>query len=453
MRKVILPLLYLIMALPLSAASDDSLDTGADEIPARVYFKGGKLHFASKNDKFKLWLDNRIFVDAAVYSPYTDIDNLDSKANKDLETDDGEFRFDNGVSIRHARLGIKATLFEKWFAEFDLDFAYNEVEIKDMYLGYQFNPNWSVKVGHFKEPMSMERLTSSKYLTQLERPMPVEAFAAGRRLGAAFTGWGNHWWVSAGVFGRQVDIIQKEKNRGNDGLGFTGRVACSPITGENLTLHLGAYGTWRKPDMTGTKDRTVEFRTFPESRVDRRRFIRTEIKNVKDYSTVGFEIGARYDKALLYGEYLFTTLRRYKYEKSERINLKNATFNGWYVTGSYMILGNQRKYASDDAEFGPMDVRRKGGNLEVSARVSTINLNDFHDPSEAILGGKGYNYTAALNWYPVRNIMIGFNYTYVNNDKYADDKGHITSSKQPLSKVCPKGVDFGIYQMRFMVSF
>ena len=142
MRKVILPLLCLIMALPLSAASDDSLDTGTDEIPARVYFKGGKLHFASKNDKFKLWLDNRIFVDAAVYSPYTDIDNLDSKANKDLETDDGEFRFDNGVSIRHARLGIKATLFEKWFAEFDLDFAYNEVEIKDMYLGYQIGYEW-----------------------------------------------------------------------------------------------------------------------------------------------------------------------------------------------------------------------------------------------------------------------------------------------------------------------
>lgn len=450
MRKVLLPLICLAAACQASASVPDSVEP---EIPARVYFQDGKLHFASKNEKFKLWFDNRIFIDAAVYSPYSDIDNLQSKPNKDLEADDGSFRFSNGVSIRHARFGIKATLFEKWFAELDVDFAYNEVEIKDMYIGYQFNPHWSVKAGNFKEPMSMERLTSSKYLSQLERPMPVEAFAAGRRLGAAFTGWGNHWWVSAGVFGRQVDIIQKEKNRGNDGLGFTGRVAASPVANDNFTLHLGAYATWRKPDMTGSKDRTVEFRTFPEGRVDRRRFIRTEIKNVKDYGTVGLELGARYDKLLVYGEYLFTTLRRYKYDGKERVDLKNATFNGWYVTGSYMILGNQRRYAPDDAEFGPMDVCRKGGNLEVSARVSTLNLNDVHDPSAAILGGRGYNYTAAINWYPVRNVMVGFNYTYVNNDGFADDKGHITALKQPLYKACPKGVDFGIYQMRFMVSF
>lgn len=33
------------------------------------------------------WLDNRIFVDAAYYTPCSDIDGLSSKANKDLETD------------------------------------------------------------------------------------------------------------------------------------------------------------------------------------------------------------------------------------------------------------------------------------------------------------------------------------------------------------------------------
>ena len=118
-----------------------------------------------------------------------------------------------------------------------------------------------------------------------------------------------------------------------------------------------------------------------------------------------------------------------------------------------MILGQQRRYAPDDAEFGPMTVNRKGGNLEIAARVSTINMNDFHDPSSAILGGKGYNYTASINWYPIRNICLGLNYTYVNNDKYADDKGHISEGGKPLREVMPKGLDFGIWQMRFMVSF
>ena len=77
------------------------------------------------------------------------MDDLTSKTNKDLEDDDNQFRFSNGVSIRRARFGVKATLYKKWFAELDLDFAYNEVEIKDMYLGYKFNNHFLCKGGKF----------------------------------------------------------------------------------------------------------------------------------------------------------------------------------------------------------------------------------------------------------------------------------------------------------------
>lgn len=155
-----------------------------------------------------------------MYSPTKDVDDLKSKTNKDLENDDSRFRFSNGTIVRRPRLGIKATLYDHWFAELDLDFAFNEVEIKDMYMGYRFNDHWNVKLGNFKVPMSMERLTSSKYISAAERPMPVEAFADGRRLGISGTGWGRGWFASAGAFGRSVDIIQKERNRGNASRGL-----------------------------------------------------------------------------------------------------------------------------------------------------------------------------------------------------------------------------------------
>ena len=121
--------------------------------------------------------------------------------------------------------------------------------------------------------MSMERTTSSKYLMASERPMAVEAFADGRRLGLAGTGWGKHWWASAGVFGREVDIIQKERNRGNDGYALATRVAVSPIYNEDMTIHVGGYFNYQTPSGSGLEDKTVLFRTFPESRVDRRRFV------------------------------------------------------------------------------------------------------------------------------------------------------------------------------------
>ena len=454
--KHLLPVCF-CLALSLTAngqtRKETAYDDGSKKWPAKAYFQGGKLHFKSANDKFHLWFDNRIYIDGAYYDPTTDVSTLQSKPNKDLETDDGQFRFDNGFVIRRARFAVKATLYERWFAELDLDFAYNEVEIKDMFLGYQFNDRFSIKAGNFKEPMSMERMTSSKYLTTMERPMVIDMFAGGRRLGVAATGWGKHWWASAGLFGREVDIIQKEKNRGSDGYGVSGRVAWSPILRDDWTLHIGGYASWRRPDATGTRDRMVEFPTFPESRVDRRRFVRAEIENVNNYAVLGLELAARWNKLLLYGEYVYTTLSRYGYENGSRVPLKNAVFNGWYVTASYMILGQNRQYAPEDAEFGPMNVRKKGGNLELAARVSTVNLNDFNDPTAYITGGKAINYSASLNWYPVRNVLVGLNYTFVDNDKYADDKGHITCNGRPLSQSLRNGLDFSVFQMRLMVSF
>ena len=453
MKKILLAIAIGLLPILSPAQETETYDKDGTSVPARVYFKDGKLHFASKNEKFHLWFDNRIYIDAAYYSPTSDITGLSSKPNSDLEEDDGIFRFNNGVSIRRARFALKAELYN-WFAEFDLDFAYNEVEIKDMFLGYRFNDHISIQAGHFKEPMSMERLTSSKYLSSNERPMPVEMFAGGRRLGVAATAWDKHWWVSGGVFGQQVDIIQKEKNRGSDGYGFTGRVAVSPIVNDVLTLHLGGYATYRTPDAAGEEDRLVEFRTFPESRTDRRRFVRAEIPNVNHYATYGIEAAVRWDKLLVYGEYIFTDLSRYKRNADgTKQSLKNATFNGWYATASYMILGKQRRYSPEDAEFGPMEVRRKGGNLEISARASHVNLNDFHDASSVITGGKAYAYNATLNWYPIRNVLLGLNYTFVDNDKYADDKGHITQNGLALSQVRPNGIDFNIIQLRLLVSF
>lgn len=423
------------------------------KIGAAAYFKDGKIHFESKDRKFHIWLDNRIYADASFYFPTESTAGLASKVNKDLEEDDGQFRFSNGVSIRRARFAIKAELYGKWFAEFDLDFAYNEVEIKDMYLGYKFNGHLSVQAGHFKEPMSMERVTSSRYILANERPMPVEALAGGRRLGIAATWWGKYWWVSGGIFGQQVDIIQKERNRGGDGFGFTGRAAVPVINNDNITLHIGGYASWRRPDAAGESDRTVLFRTFPESRTDRRRFLQAEVGNVNHYTVYGAELAFRWNKLLMYGEYLFADLSRYKYSGDIREPLKNAEFAGWYATASWMILGEQRRYNPEDAEFGGVKVNRKGGNLELSARASHLNLNDFHDMTSPVTGGMAYAYSVNLNWYPVSNILIGLNWVFMDNDKYADSKGQITAGNMPLNVARPEGIDFHVLQMRMMVSF
>ncbi len=441
-----------MMALVAVGAQAQELPSPDSISPAQVYFQKGKLHFRSNDGRFHLWMDNRVNLEAAVYSPTESVDNLTSKLNKDLENDDGQFRFSNGVIVRRARLGLKAEL-DNWFAELDVDFAFNEVELKDMFLGYRFNDHWNVRFGNFKVPMSMERLTSSKYITMAERPMPVEAFADGRCLGLSGTGWGRGWWASAGVFGRSVDIIQKERNRGSDGWAVAGRVAFSPINTDLMTIHIGGYANYRRPAGDGASDHMVLFRTLPESRVDHRRFVQAEVENVDNYTILGWELGFRYDKFLAYGEYVFNTIARHGYENMHQISLRNAQFNGWYAQASYMILGSNRRYSPDDAEFGPMTVNRRGGNLELAARVSNINMNDWHDSRAYITGGQATSWSAAINWYPSSNLALGLNYTFMNNDKYADSKGQVTQNGQKLSVARPDGIDFSIFQMRAVISF
>lgn len=143
-----------MMALVAVGAQAQELPSPDSISPAQVYFQKGKLHFRSNDGRFHLWMDNRVNLEAAVYSPTESVDNLTSKLNKDLENDDGQFRFSNGVIVRRARLGLKAEL-DNWFAELDVDFAFNEVELKDMFLGYRFNDHWNVRFGNFQVPMSM----------------------------------------------------------------------------------------------------------------------------------------------------------------------------------------------------------------------------------------------------------------------------------------------------------
>ena len=164
-------------------------------------------------------------------------------------------------------------------------------------------------------------------------------------------------------------------------------------------------------------------------------------------------MGFRYRKFLTYGEYIFNTVSRYKYINKVKTDLRNAQLNGWYAQASYMILGENRQYSPGDAEFGPMKVRRKGGNLEVAARVSNINMNDWHDERAYITGGEATAWSASVNWYPVSNVLIGLNYTFMDNDKYADSKGQITQDGKALKDMRPDGIDFSILQLRTLISF
>ncbi len=123
-----------------------------DRHPLEPEFRNGILTFETKNKDYKIWLDNRVYIDGAFFFvKHT-------------------YSIGNGIAIRRARMDFKTIIKKNWHGEIDLDFAGSQTEMKDMIVGYTspakrgFMKHISIKVGNFKEGFSMKETTSSRYI-------------------------------------------------------------------------------------------------------------------------------------------------------------------------------------------------------------------------------------------------------------------------------------------------
>ncbi|MCK7581879.1 MAG: OprO/OprP family phosphate-selective porin [Chromatiales bacterium] len=104
----------------------------------------------------------------------------------------------NGLKIRRLRFAMKTILYKHWTGEVDLDFAGGALDVKDAFIGYRSDPyKFYFKAGYFKEPISMETTTTSRYQTFIEEPF-MTAFAPARQLGVNVSKWdqnvyGSYW--------------------------------------------------------------------------------------------------------------------------------------------------------------------------------------------------------------------------------------------------------------------
>lgn len=361
----------------------------------------GILVFEDKAGDWKIWWDHRMYWDYAVY----------------FNHDDNPMQ--NGMQLRRGIIQFKTTMYRHWEAYVDLNAGRGSgATPRDFWLKrYVRTPNWNMEfqVGNFKETTSLERLTSSRMLTFLERSGD-SIFEEGRRKGAAFTFYTNKFHTELGVHGQEIDENRFEQD--NEAFGFNGRMVYTPIQENRRIIHLGVWGSIRPPDADNNE--RVRLRTRPETRVtsnDSHRFLNTgQISDVDNYVRYGFELGAVYGPFQFQGEY-----------KAFNVNRKNgqpdASFYGGYVKASYFLTGESRGYAISEGEFANFDhPRNDWGALQVAVRYSFYDLND-RDAN--IMGGQQGILTFGLNYYVQRFIKFQFNYAMVNLDSHADGNGDL----------------------------
>ncbi len=375
----------------------------------------GLLTFTSEDGSFKWVLDSRIQFDMAGYSG-------------------SDNRLSNGIEARRLRLALKGKFWDDWRAELDLDFADNEVDTKDAWIAYDgLGRNNEIKIGNFKQPFSLEEVTSSRMITFMERALP-NAFAVGRRVGVSYTHWEDNWRVSGSVFAQELGDGDDDEIGSDESMGYAARANYLPYRGDKGLWLIGASYASYEPNAEDRDDENeIRFRARPETKVERTRFLNTgQVDAVDNVNQYGFETAYQHGPFIVQGEYINTELERFT-------GNMDAEYDGWYTFASYMITGEQRPYNASDAEFSQFTPSSASGAWEVAIRASSIDLNDFE---AGVTGGSADQYTLGVNYYPNRNLRLMFNYSQVDHDEFADGDGDFLGDD-----------DYNIAQARFQVVF
>lgn len=368
-----------------------------------VAFDKGYLVFSSKDGNYQMRIDGRIMLDTGTVD--TDKNNAVAK-----------------TELRRTRLAFKTLYDKKWAGEFDVDFAENETDLKDMWVAYVGIPNTNIKVGYHKPFYSMAELTTSRWYTFMERPMVSDATAPGRRIGISASHNQKKYFVGLSLFGDEVGVDNTDPEGDgsepgkNELYSYSARGVYRPWVSQDVSsfFHIGAnYMRLQPQSDDGGK---MRLRVRPESRVFDYRYLNTGKVSDVDYQvSQGIEVAGRFHNIMVQSEYIES-----QFVLDSSSTGKDAVFTGYYVETAYALIGNGRPYNLFDAEFGPVIPTGKHGDLEAALRYSTLDLNDT---SADITGGKSDNITIALNWYAHTNIVFRLNHTVAEMDDNADGDG------------------------------
>jgi phosphate-selective porin OprO/OprP len=317
---------------------------------------------------------------------------------------------EDGTEFRTARLGVEGLLYDKTGYKAEFDFAPGTVAAKDVYftlkdvLGSSLGGEF--RVGHFKEPFGLEQLTSSRFISFMERSLAA-AFSPDRNSGFQVGDYNDAKTMTwaAGMFRTTND---QAKAVGDGEYSYTARVTGTPWYTEEgaKMLHLGGAVSYRLDD-------TVQFRSRPEANMVNRPADTGAIA-ADDTLLVGLETAVITGPFSAQAEYQMASV-------SASGAGQDGDFAGYYLYLSWFLTGEHRNYKTSAGAFDrirPNENFNAGpGAIEFLARYSAIDLDDgmaFTDEMR--------DTTVGVNWYLNGASRVMLNWVHSNfEDSTVDD--------------------------------
>ncbi len=367
----------------------------------KVYWDKG-LKMKTLDGAFKLQIGGRVMLD------YANID-ADDELEGWLGEDDFEDHVQDGTEFRRARFFMKGSIYENTGYKLQIDFADNEVTLKDAYLEIEELLPWPIKIGQFKEPFSLEELTSSKYITFMERALPV-GLAPSRGVGVQVSDapLDERMTWALGAF---WDADDSAETNTEEGAAVTGRITGLPVYADDgaQLVHLGAAVSARSPD-------SVKYGFRPEIHQTEKLLTSGEFMTDSVLLT-GLEAAWVCGPFSLQAEYIQS-------RADGGGGAPDVDLDGYYLYASYFLTGEHRPYKTSAGSFSrvkPKSNFKPGeggwGAWEVAARYSSLEgeVDDYDEEGE--MDG----ITVGLNWYLNPNVRLMWNYVTSTYECEEDD--------------------------------
>jgi phosphate-selective porin OprO and OprP len=391
------------------AASASGTSSTGEPLDLKVKWKGAP-ELSSSDGKFKFKVRGRLMGD------YNGIDqDFPITGEEDV----------SGVELRRARLGVEGVVFYDWKYKFEVDFAGDETAIKDAYVAYaNWMPNWEkseIIAGNFKTANSLEDMTSSRFITFMERAAFIEAFGIDRMIGAGIWAGNEHWSFQTGYFGTSSE---DQGDFFDDVTAYSARATVAPINNDTTIVHLGANYRHRN---AGTLRDTAAADLF------RYRARGADLHLADRFVATPF-IGEDDDMFVLEGAFVW---RRFSVQ-GEYAQLEtnvpaaiapgvSPTYNGWYVEASVFLTDDMRNYEADEGAFGRVKPKNPffGGSggwgawqlagkydvIDLSDGAQAINASTAPHAVTCTLCGEQETWLIGLNWWMTDYTALKFNVT------------------------------------------
>ncbi len=329
----------------------------------------------------------------------------------------------NGYGFRRARLGAQGTIGDsaRWISEVDLAGG-STAQLIDVFLGLTAIPGVrEVRIGHFREPFSLEGATGVPAVTFLERS-PLNQLDPTRNWGVA-----GFWWPESERITLALGAFRDGTNRGGQSIGdedawaYTGRITGLPIyepdDSQFELVHLGVSASARSPS-----NGLVSFNPANAPSllvvVDDPPTPFLPAVAIPASGQQLFNLQAAYVRGpwSFQGEWIATAIQQ---------PAANSVFlHGIYGYTSYFLTGEHRDYDRVRGAFAPVKVLRPvtrseevtGGGLgawELALRYSFFDFNSANLPTMNGLMSRGilHQLELGVNWYLNDFTRLMVNYT------------------------------------------